>query len=252
VVVIAGWAAGTTARTSRSVPDDGAWRRAAAVVRAEVRAGDLIIFAPPWIDPVGRLHLGDLISVDAAARMDATRFPRIWVVAIRGASSPEVAGERPALRRDLDGISVRRYDRPQASLPVLLDDAARALPSAQVTGAVARGPSLELAEIGFAPRRCVQVVPAPGGSVRITFPHFVLGSQLVGYVGLADVFTRRDVREPVLGGQVLTRTKVGIDDGWVRFSAATTPGVAELTVIASAPSPRARDRLICFALESRR
>lgn len=253
LVALAVWAIQATCRVSQSVPDDAAWQRAAALVRAEVAPGDLIVFAPPWVDPVGRLHLGDLISLRDVGRMDAAHYRRVWVLAIRGADAPEVSGERAAQRRDLDGISVRRYDRDPAALPVVLDDAANALPSAHSSGALQRGPSVELTEVGFVPRRCVQVVPAAGGSVRIAFPRMILGSELVGYVGLADVFTRRDVREPgqlavEIAGQVVVRQSIGVEDGWVRFSARTSAGVAAVTVIASAP---ARDRLICFAMESR-
>ena len=43
-------------------------------------------------------------------------------------------------------------------------------------------------------------------------------------------------------------TEPGIDDGWVRFAAATTPGVADVTFVASAT---AGDRHICFAAETR-
>ena len=218
------------------------------------RPGDLITFAPSWIDPVGRLHLGEHLSLEDAGRADAARYARVWVLSIRDASSADVAGERPALTSRLDGILVRRYDRTAA---VIVEDAVRSLPTAQVTGDVASGPQVVLAEVGFTPRRCVQVVPAAGGAVRITFPRFALGSQLVAYAGLADVFTRRDIREPgrlelELAGQVIAARELGVDDGWVRLQARTTPGVAELTVIARAPSPRAHRRQICFAVESRR
>jgi hypothetical protein len=254
LLALAGWAAVATLRADAGVPSDEAWRRAAALVRAQVRPGDLVTFAPPWIDPVGRLHLGDLLSVAAAARADADGFARVWVLAIRGATADEVAGERPALTRTFDGVDVRRYDRAPAQVH---DDAARLLATARVRGAARRGPTLLIAEVGFTPRRCVQVVPPPGGAVEIVFPRFALGRALVGHVGLADVFTRRDVREPGelevrVAGQTVVRQRVGVDDGWLRFTAPTTPGLAEVTVVARAPSPRARDRLLCFTLESRR
>ncbi|HEY5928283.1 MAG TPA: hypothetical protein VIV11_41630, partial [Kofleriaceae bacterium] len=115
-------------------------------------------------------------------------------------------------------------------------------------------PTLELAEVGFTPRRCIQIIPPPKGSVRITFPQLQLGSELVGYAGLADVFTRRSPRGPgtlavEIGGQVVAQVAPGVDDGWVRFAAPTTPGPADVTFIASATDP---NRLICFAAEARR
>jgi len=112
-------------------------------------------------------------------------------------------------------------------------------------------PTLELAEVGFAPHRCLQIVPPPNGKVTITIP-MQLGTRLVGYVGLADVFKRRDIRTPgelvVSVGTASTHVKPGVDDGWVRFELATTAGMADVTFVAKAVSP---DRLICFAAEAR-
>jgi hypothetical protein len=257
LIALAIWAALATGRDASSVPDDAAWRQAAQLVRQEHQQGDLITFAPEWIDPVGRMHLGDLISLDDAARMDSARFARVWVLAIRGADSPEVASEQPAFERTVGGsrgVTVRRYDRAPA---VILDDAVRALPRARAEGQLAGGPQAVLAEVGFSPRRCVQVVPTAGGAATITFPQFLLGAELVGYVGLADVFTRRDIREPgeleiIVDGRPLAKAVAGVDDGWVRFAAKTTPGPVEVRVIARAPSPRAHQRQLCFAMESRR
>lgn len=109
-----------------------------------------------------------------------------------------------------------------------------------------------LAEVGFAPRRCIQAVP--NGSMRITFPALALGSQLVGYVGIADVFTLRDVRDPgqldvEIGGTVVATATAGVDDGWVRFAATTTPGTADVTIVVRS---KAAQRLVCFAAEARR
>lgn len=261
LAALAIWATVATGKNARGAPGDEVWEQAAALVRREFQPGDLITFAPEWIDPVGRLHLGDKLSLDDAARLDAARYPRVWVLSIRGADSPDVAGEAPAWRRQLGGdhgVTVRRYDRTPA---VILDDAAHALATAETSGQPARPIASTIAEVGFAPRRCVLAAPLPGGAVTVRFPRFRLGKTLAGAVGLADVFTRRDVREPgflevQVGGpgaeKTLAKVRAGVDDGWVRFAAETAPGTAELTVIASAPSPAARDRLICFQLESRR
>lgn len=262
LLALAGWAAWKTETVGGEVPDDAAWRQAAALVRAEVRPGDLIVFAPGWIDPVGRMHLGDLMPLEDWARMDAARFSRIWELSIRGAAAPE-AGEgtegtpRPTLEleREVAGITVRRYAQQPA---IVVGDAVRALPSAKISGPAERGgPSAVIGEVEFLPRRCVQVVPAPGRAVTLVYPAFPLGSRLVLRVGLADAFTRRDIRVPghlelKLDGARVVDTSVGIHDGWMRFEVPTRPGTGELTVIASAPGARARDRLICFALESRR
>src|SRR5690606_23835439 len=91
LAVLAAWAVCATPRTAASTPTDRAWAKAAERVRAEHRPGDLLVFAPSWIEPVGRLHLGDLIPVDMAARMDAARYGRITEVSVRGERAPETA-----------------------------------------------------------------------------------------------------------------------------------------------------------------
>jgi hypothetical protein len=248
LVVVALWEVCATRRDANAVPGDAAWQRASAVVHDELRDGDLIVFAPDWVDPIGRLHLGDRISLEMAARMDAAKYGRIWELSIRGARAPETADLAPVFERDEGGVTVRRYERPAVEV---LADVRDRLSDAHVQGG---HPTLELAEVGFAPHRCLQVVPAAGQPVRITFPQLPLGTSLVGYVGLADVFTRRDIRAPgklevELGGRVVASVAPGVDDGWVRFEVATQPGAADVTFVLSADAPQ---RQLCFAAEARR
>jgi len=248
LVVVALWEVVATRCDATSVPGDEAWRAAAAEVRAGYHPGDLIVFAPDWVDPTGRLHLGDLIPVDVAARMDAAKFGRIWELSIRGAHHRDTVGLEPVFEAGHDGVTVRRFEREPA---VVLADVRDRLATAVTTGGA---PALELAEVGFEPHRCIQITPAPGQPARITFPAVPLGTELVGYAGLSDVFTRRDIRAPgtlavEIGGTVVAQVSPGVDDGWVRFAARTTPGTAAITVIASADAPK---RQICFAVETRR
>ena len=107
LVLVAAWETCATRRDADAVPGDDAWDRAAAVVRKDYRPGDLIVFAPTWVDPVGRLHLGDLIPIDVAARMDDAKFARIWEVSIRGAHAIE---DDPTFEQD-DDVTVRRFER---------------------------------------------------------------------------------------------------------------------------------------------
>jgi hypothetical protein len=240
LVLVSLWEAVAAHRDATSAPTEDAWNRAAQVVRVAHRPDDLIVFAPGWADPIGRLHLGDLIPLEMAGRMDAARYPRIWELSIRGARAPETAGLSPVVEIEVDGITVRRFDRTPA---VVVSDAL----------AVAHPGQVVLAEVGFEPHRCIQVTPAPGRPVRVTLA-MQLGTKLVGYAGLADVFTRRDIRAPgslavEIGGRQVAAVHPGVDDGWVRFEAPTTPGPAQVTFVASADAPQ---RLICFAAEARR
>jgi hypothetical protein len=247
LLAISAWEIGAARCDATSVPGDAAWAAAAAVVRAGYRPGDLIVFAPDWIDPVGRKHLGDLIPLPAAARMDAARYGRIWELAIRGAHAPDAPGLAPVATEDHGGVAVRRYERAPA---IVVGDVLERAATATSDGP---RPTLELTEVGFAPHRCLQISPAPGVPVRIAFPQLPLGRELVGYAGIADVFTRRDVRSPgrldvEIGGTVVASVAPGVEDGWVRFAAPTTPGAADVVFIARATDP---GRRICFAAEAR-
>ena len=251
LVAIAVWEVQAARRDATGVPGEGAWTAASAVVRTAYRPGDLIVFAPAWNDPVGRLHLGDLISIHDAARVDAARYGRIWELAIRGARAPDTAGQTPAFAEDVDGIAVRRYDRTPAVVVAELRDR---LATAKVEGPIARGPTVELAEVGFAPHECILVAPTASAPVKLTFPGVPLGTELVGYAGIADVFTRRDNRAPgriqvAVDDVLVADRELGVEDGWVRFAAGTTARPTEVTVIVSSDAP---GRLICFAVEARR
>jgi hypothetical protein len=245
LVIVGLWEIVETVHAARAVPDDAAWERAAKVVRGQFRPGDLIVFAPGWADPIGRLHLGDLIPVETAARMDDARFGTIWELAIRGAHAPELAGLHAAW--EIDGeVAIRRFHQPPVEVVDDVLDHLRELKSDGVK------PTLELAEVGFAPHRCLQLEPPDHGVVTMTVP-LELGTTLVGYVGLADVFKRRNIRTPgtleIRAGAAARIVRFGVDDGWVRFELPTTPGPGEITFVASAIS---HERLICFAAEARR
>ncbi len=230
------------------MPSDTAWKKVSKLLRSGYEPGDLIVFAPDWLDPVGRLHLGDLIPVEMAARMDGARYGRVWEVSIRGARAAETAGLEPRGQKIVDGIAIREFVRTPVTVLADVRDAV-----ATVRTEAGPRPTLELAEVGYTPRRCLQITPSPGRPARITFPQLQLGSSLVGYVGLADVFTRRDIRAPgalavEIAGKTVASVTAGVDDGWVRFQATTTPGPTDVTFVASASVAQ---RLICFAAEAR-
>ena len=255
LALVALWEMVAVSRAGARAATDEDWRALSASLRSRHRPGDLIAFAPAWIDPLGRRFLGDLIPLDMAGRMDAARYATIWEVAERGARSPDAAGLDAADQSAFGALVLRRYT--QRAVAVATDFTA-ALAGARTTGRSRGRPTVSLEEVDFAPRRCVLVVPAPDQTVRITYPGALLGASLVGYVGLADVFTRRDVREPArlvvsIDGRPVADVTVGVEDGWVRFSAPTTARAgATVEFAATAVGPRARDRRVCFAAEARR
>ncbi len=255
LALVAVWEIASVARGAANVATADDWRAASAVLRTRHQAGDLIVFAPRWVDPVGRQHLGDLISVDMAARMDGARYGTIWELSMRGARAPETRGLAAESTRIFGALTMRRFQRAPA---VVLTDFVKALPRAKKSGPAMRPAQAVLEEVGFEPHRCVRVVPRPDKTVRITYAGVQLGTSLVGYVGLADVFTRRTIRDPgrlevFVAGEPVSAVTFGVDDGWVRFEAATRPGAGQTVEFrATAVGPKARDRLICFAAEARR
>lgn len=259
LVAVAVWEIVATRVQSASVPGDEAWDRAAQLVRAKHRPGDLIVFAPDWADPIGRLHLGDLIPLEMASRMDAARYGRIWELAIRDATAPDVVGLVAVEQHDIDGVILRRYERTPVTI---VADVRDSVGTARVTNG---GIRVDLFEVAFEPHRCVLAPTPHDRTVTITFPRLALGSELVGYVGIADVFTRKASREPIeltvsVAGTPATasaRARAPIDR-WVEFRLQTTPGTGDVTFTLDwtpakldPDKPPPPPKQVCFVAEAR-
>lgn len=289
LVIVACWEIVATRCRATSVPGDDDWEAAASYVRGHWRPGDLIVFAPGWVDPVGRLHLGDLIPVEMAARMDAAKYARIWELSIRGASSPDVAG-LTAVEDRPGAVTVRRFEHEPA---VVISD----LISTPSTYG-----KLDVVEVGFEPHRCMVIavppvrpylapllaeldrVPAARGKVAaafsrllpefasaaqvapadrdgkwVTIPKLSLGRTLAGAFGIADVFTRRDERRDVairvdVDGKPAIEAVAPIDR-WVRFSGTSEPGDHQLRFRLrweAGPGELPPNKSVCVNLEARR
>lgn len=252
---VALWEMVMVTRARLRPPSEQDWQALSSALRAAHRPGDLIVFAPAWIDPLGRQYLGDLIPIEMAARPDAARYAVVWEVVEEGARAPDTAGLTADRTEEFGRLLLRHYRQTPATV---VTDFAAALPAATVSGRGKGRPSVRLEEVGFAPHRCVLVVPQPDETVRLTYPSVALGGELVGHVGLADVFTRRDVRDPArlavsVDGRQVAAVTVGVDDGWVTFRAKTAArATASVEIAATALGPHARDRRVCFTLEARR
>ena len=94
-------------------PTETHWKAASAAIRSQFRAGDLIVAAPSWSDPVMRFHLGDLMNLEMVARLDAAVYGRVWELSQRGARAPEAQGNL-ALDQSYGPLHLRRWDRPAA------------------------------------------------------------------------------------------------------------------------------------------
>jgi len=241
-----------------AVPSKGPWQQVAAEIVQRWQPGDALVVTPAWMAPLARLHLAALRDADDPTRMDLAAASRAWVVMRRDEEGRAAAvllangfaATASSWASAHGDLRVARYDQaPVRVIDRVVDHVASTL--AEVG---------EVAGLGYAPRRCVQLTPPAGGETELVIG-MSLGTQLVGYVGLADVFTRREIRVPgalrierVLPDgtrQRLVSQAVGVDDGWVRFATATEPGPARLAFVARSPDAGGRGRQVCFAAEAR-
>ena len=242
LVALAAWEIGTLWHAASSVASDEDWAAAARAVRDEFGDGDLVTFAPAWIDPVGRYWLGDLISLPDVGRMDDARYARIWEVALRGARSPARAGEPPAWEARFGAVTVRRFERSAAIVSWDLRSVAR------------------LHEIDFEPRHCVPLYATDARRPKVlTVPRAELGDELHVRVGLVGVASRKRNRavgrlEVEVDGAVVTSGLVDAERGWWALPVARThAGLHTVSFRVSADHVREPiDLRVCVAAESRK
>jgi hypothetical protein len=206
---------------SRGAVSDKDWSAARDAVKAIAKPEDLVVFAPSWSDPLGRMWFGkDVATVAREARPDESRFPRAIEVSIRGKHVPELATWRATAEQKVGAITIRTLENP-APVKVLTDLVARVTPETmKVTRfdgqreqdcAFARGPA-QTGNLGFGPaipgdkfncggggfvgvsvfavldytaRQCIYATPPSGtGSTRMRFLDVVMGRALHGHHAL--------------------------------------------------------------------
>jgi len=277
LVALALFEAGVAVTAPLRTPRAADWQRAAALVRAAKQPGDLVLFAPAWVDPLGRFYLGDVISVAEEARMDAARYGRFWEVAVRGGRAPETraAGVRRVRQERFGGVTVTLYEQPRAE--VVYDFLERwrearverwrgerqettCTPMAdkiQCPGIGHNHVALRILEPDYSARRCLYVQPVERAEVRVSFSA-TLGRTLAIRTGLHDYHQRK-----IGDGRVLLRVFIdgreagqswqGSTDGWKPLdldTAAQAGQPHEVTFEVSSPKPYARH--VGFAAEARR
>lgn len=257
-------------------PTDADWQGAAQEVRGQFQKGDLIVAAPDWADPVVRMHLGDLIPVPVAARLDDAAFGRVWEIGQGGANAPETARGAVALTRTFGALTVRRVDRSPAV--VTYDFVSRWADATlsrvgndgKITACVAGADRLACPDIGFnfvksqlvevdtRLRQALLAQPVGGATVVVEYPAVPLGRELVVATGMHNVWMRKaargtvDLKVTVDGSPRMTVTTSN-DTGWtVRhvdtagLEGKTAPVRFEIT--SAAPY----QRHFAFAAEARR
>jgi len=241
LVVVAMWETAVLYHVKESAPTSEDWSAAAAAVAASGESEGLILFAPRWIDPVGRLWLGDRISLDDAARMDTVRYRQVWEISTRGATAPEVAHEIPVSDRTFGRLRVRQFQRAAPVVTWDLRDRSR------------------IHEVDFEPRKGVVLeLHHAEEKQRLFFQAVSLGEELQVFAGLAGYRTRAENRATALlqglvDGRELTRGYIGNDSGWLPLPVAfTAPGPHDVELVASVHESHGAIHLVlCVAAESR-
>jgi len=188
-------------------PTDEDWAAAAAKVRAGFRPGDLIVAAPAWSDPLMRLHLGDLVPMPVAGRMDSARYGRVWEISQRGARAADTTGANLGEFARHGGLTVRRWERPaakvtfdllaewhKAEVSVVTSDQAE-VPCGftqdrfQCLGGASFKP--ELIEVDSTLRNGLAVDPVERSTLVVAFADMLLGRELAVAGGLHSVWLRK-------------------------------------------------------------
>ncbi|MDB4979694.1 MAG: hypothetical protein JWM82_446 [Myxococcales bacterium] len=188
-------------------PKDADWEAAARELRAGFHAGDLIVAAPAWSDPIMRLHLGDLVPVELAARFDDVRFARVWELSQRGAHAPEARGA-VAFERSFGALTLRRVER---AAPTIAYDFQQRWTEARVVRASGGRETpcpwavdrfqcpdigfnfvhLQTVEVDLTLHRGLLTQPVGGAEVVVEYAAVPLGRELVIATGMHDVWARK-------------------------------------------------------------
>jgi hypothetical protein len=235
VLLLALTEAGAALIAPLRAPSDADWRSAEATVRGSFRPGDLIVAAPAWADQLMRLHLGDLVPIKMAARLDDARYGRVWEISQRGASAQEARGTVGASSKH-GALTVRRWERPPATVTfdffdqwsrarVVRAETGREIPCERLLDHF-QCPELgfnfvkpQLMEIGTTLRNALYVQPVGGATVVVEFAQVPLGRELVVGGGLHHVWLRKygdgTVKLRVLvDGHEVGRTEASNRSGW--------------------------------------
>src|SRR5436190_12179879 len=184
-----------------------------------------------------RMHLGDLVPRDVAARFDDARFGRVWEIGQRGAHAPEAARGTVALERRFGALTLRRVERPAA---VISYDFLQHWTEARVTRQQPGAPEavcpwtvdrfqcpnigfnfvrLQTVEVDTTIHRGLLAQPVGDAMVVIEYKGVTLGRELVVATGLHDVWMRKtgkgvvNLRVVVAGTPAAAITATN-DSGW--------------------------------------
>jgi hypothetical protein len=94
-------------------PTPEQWEKARPAVAAWYKAGEPVVIAPYWAEPMARWKWGDeLFPVREVARPDVTRYAEALEVSAMGARSPELAGWRLLREAKAGPFTLRSLSNP--------------------------------------------------------------------------------------------------------------------------------------------
>jgi hypothetical protein len=258
-----------------AIATEADWKAAADYVRAHASEHDLIVFAPAWVDQVGRMHLGDKMPIEMVARADAEDFGDLWELSVHGAHAPETERQSCRDTQRFGRVTVRHCNHLRApvsrdftagfadarvTIQAMTPNDAPERPCAADAAARSCGTSRverRVMEIDYQPRLGILVPQVNGQRITVAYDD-VRGGTLVGYVGLHDYYARKN-------GDGLVTLRVRADDtqsivvpvrnpthdgeGWQRFELQLAPGTH--TVRFEIEGDHATKRLVGFHAEVR-
>ncbi len=220
------------------------WQAAAAALRADFQKEDLIVIAPHWADPLGRLELGDLMPPAMVGRPDARSYRRIFALSIRSTPVSEARGLKLDELRSFGRVQLARYS--QKPVLVTYDLIAQA-ESIQTTGGHVERRMLE---IDYRPRYGLSLQVKEAKPTQVLWDKISdtawQNAELHLWLGLHDYYARKnthgpaDVEVDLDDGTARTALQIGPDDGLRSF-------VLPLPANSAQPRPLHSVRIRVFA-----
>jgi hypothetical protein len=98
---------------ARRAPTTEEWSAVKPLVQSQFHAGEPVVIAPYWAEPMARFAFGDeLMPIREVARPDVTRYAEALEVSILGQRAPELAGWKAAREERQGRFTVRTLQNP--------------------------------------------------------------------------------------------------------------------------------------------
>ncbi len=273
--LLIGWETGATLFQHFTVPTPESWRAAASQVKRLRKKSEPLLFAPLWVEPLGRFYFRDQLELEELLLSDVDRYPRVWQVSIRGKRHSWLKGLKPAETWSFGRVTVELFTKPAE---VVLYDFSRNLNHAQVYRIGNRleqcqwsgdkficdsrlswnWVGLKLAEVDHRPYRCLYAHPVEGKVMRLHFSEVPLGRSLVVYTGIDDFASRKYGKAPVdlkifIGTRLVRTVHHQNDWPWHRVTINTEEFASQTQAVRfEVTTENAYTRTFCFTAETRR